>query len=1072
MIKLALPKPPGSPAPTTVLASLLTLGALFTHSAIQAQDDEEAVFELSPFVVDGSGDVGYAAQNTLAGSRLNTELKDVAAPVEVFTKEFLEDIAADSIEDALEYHSNAQEDLGDENSGMQQDYKMQAQVRTRYKVRGMPQTRSRDYFRYHLPLDFFSTERVDASRGPNSILFGIGNAGGVTNITSKQALLGRNRTSVGIKAGDDSLLRLTLDHNQVIVEDTFALRLNLLHQDGGAWHAYGRNEKEGIQLATKWRLSEKTTIRTDFEYGTKGDMATRTFPVQNRAHYWDLAGRPTFDLSTVRTNGNLSNEPSAILTRTNPNTGADVSQRVVNGVRNDGTERFVFIDNDGTFFSSNNRYESRNLGDPQLGQDVIYGTMINGPSAERDLTYKTWSAFIEQKVTRDIHLELAYNHYERDWYASNFGNEAQMKGEASTFFYRNAPDGDIADGASVVDTVPHDFGGLYYYEDDARNEVRYGDFDSLRLTASYELDTERLGTHRFAAMVSTEESTAGVNVKRAAVLTNPDGTLIANPEHGRNRVFLRHYITNESDPADFRNADMNTFPSSFTDPFTGHTYQTGFANITDRFSESSVDSKLIAMQNYFLNNRLVTTFGYRRDDANTKAFGTSVIGDDGLPTGEVYRDALNNKIYNREDVTRDVDQESSTRTFGVVYHLNNYLSLTFNDSENNGPPYGGWGAPNTTESIDLTTLRGTQDFEPWAPTGSGRDYGLKLNLLNGKVFLTANYFETSGTGALTWRDTGLDNRFAEIVRSLYGDQPFNETPGAGQIGLLQFDGNGNIVEDADGVPIYEAIPALIPEAMPRPNFRTQDDDFESEGYELNMTANLSENLTMRMGYSYSTRRVFDRWAMVRAFSDKMREWLYSGRDFDASLLDRLPMRRVNSFDETEGTGSIVQDSSGRYYLFANDVLDFNVDQWVENDLENAQEGFGQRKHKANIWARYRFTEGALKGFEVAGGLRYQSGAEIGYFQFYDENGNLQKDRDIIQESGSRTFNDLALVYKTQANWLRDGATMRLQLNVKNVFNDNDYDVSRYRGNSFGELYAFRYYVPTPRQTSVSATFKF
>ena len=43
--------------------------------------------ELSSFVVAGRADEGYVASNTLAGSRLNTSLRDVASPLEVFTKD-------------------------------------------------------------------------------------------------------------------------------------------------------------------------------------------------------------------------------------------------------------------------------------------------------------------------------------------------------------------------------------------------------------------------------------------------------------------------------------------------------------------------------------------------------------------------------------------------------------------------------------------------------------------------------------------------------------------------------------------------------------------------------------------------------------------------------------------------------------------------------------------------------------------------------------------------------------------------------------------------------------------------
>ena len=51
------------------------------------------VVELSPFEVNTSRDLGYVAENTLAGSRLNARLRDTAGSVAVLTKEFLDDLA-------------------------------------------------------------------------------------------------------------------------------------------------------------------------------------------------------------------------------------------------------------------------------------------------------------------------------------------------------------------------------------------------------------------------------------------------------------------------------------------------------------------------------------------------------------------------------------------------------------------------------------------------------------------------------------------------------------------------------------------------------------------------------------------------------------------------------------------------------------------------------------------------------------------------------------------------------------------------------------------------------------------
>lgn len=60
-----------------------------------AKNDE--VIELNPFTVNTTKDIGYLAENTLAGSRLNTKLRDTPAAVSVFTKEFIEDLGITDI---------------------------------------------------------------------------------------------------------------------------------------------------------------------------------------------------------------------------------------------------------------------------------------------------------------------------------------------------------------------------------------------------------------------------------------------------------------------------------------------------------------------------------------------------------------------------------------------------------------------------------------------------------------------------------------------------------------------------------------------------------------------------------------------------------------------------------------------------------------------------------------------------------------------------------------------------------------------------------------------------------------
>ena len=75
-VKTEATKPePKAAAPTT---------AEVKQAAVAARTDEEVV-QLTPFTVTNYRDQGYFAENTLAGSRLNTNLADVAASITVVT---------------------------------------------------------------------------------------------------------------------------------------------------------------------------------------------------------------------------------------------------------------------------------------------------------------------------------------------------------------------------------------------------------------------------------------------------------------------------------------------------------------------------------------------------------------------------------------------------------------------------------------------------------------------------------------------------------------------------------------------------------------------------------------------------------------------------------------------------------------------------------------------------------------------------------------------------------------------------------------------------------------------------
>jgi outer membrane receptor for ferric coprogen and ferric-rhodotorulic acid len=67
-------------------------------TAAKGLDDSEPIL-MSPFEVDASGQKGYYSPNTMAGTRLNSKLEDLASSIAVVTKEQMADFALLDIND-------------------------------------------------------------------------------------------------------------------------------------------------------------------------------------------------------------------------------------------------------------------------------------------------------------------------------------------------------------------------------------------------------------------------------------------------------------------------------------------------------------------------------------------------------------------------------------------------------------------------------------------------------------------------------------------------------------------------------------------------------------------------------------------------------------------------------------------------------------------------------------------------------------------------------------------------------------------------------------------------------------
>ncbi len=221
-----------------VMAGAWPLLAQTTAPAAPSPKEKDEVLVLSPFEVSSADDTGYAATQTLAGTRIRTDLKDVGSAISVITKEFMNDIGATGNDTLLQYTTNAEvagtrgtyAGLGNGTS-VDETNLLRSPNTNNNRVRGLAAAdNTRDFFVTDIPWDSYNVDRVDIQRGPNSILFGLGSPAGIINASLNSAGF-RNKGEVTYRFGSYGSQRASLDANQVLIKDVLSIRID------GLWNA-------------------------------------------------------------------------------------------------------------------------------------------------------------------------------------------------------------------------------------------------------------------------------------------------------------------------------------------------------------------------------------------------------------------------------------------------------------------------------------------------------------------------------------------------------------------------------------------------------------------------------------------------------------------------------------------------------------------------------------------------------------------------------------------------------------------------------------------------------------------
>ncbi len=924
--------------------------------ATKAVDPEAPVVELSPFEVVADKDVGYQAANTTSGSRLNSRLRDTPAAVSAFTPEFLADLAATNLEEMLGHATNVELDVEDANAGFNNPQGRGADGNDyTFRMRGSPAGASRDFVDSSVPVDLYNVERAEVASGPNSILFGLGSAGGLVSLSGKKANLNRPRTTLKSMFGSWSYERYEADYNRVLVPRKLALRLLGVYQNNQGWRYWDFNDQARWNAAVAYQPFKNTTVHVSFEKGFMDNSLTLGWNGQDQVTAWQDGGRRIFDGTAV---------PA----------GSGTARFNANNNRFTLHQQNGFVYNYRGEFQTTGRTGVETLLPPSVSP---YDYSLTGPGGVRHQTFRTHQVTVQQRLPKGFALELAYFKNKNDVEANGMAIAgANLRADPNLTLAR--PDG-------AAGTVPNPYAGQLYFESNWFKDWILTTNEIFRLSAAWEggRSNRWFGRHRIAGLLENSNQDR-LRRWRDEILVDENNipiTNAANAEGDQNAVTRRNYLTEGAYETYYGGN-----PSIPIAPFVwnGRRFHTAYASRARANTQTvkAIDTVMFASQSFWLKDRLVTTLGARRDAIRFKNAREARVLDPADP--RVKSGLLSAGEWYFDGTTVKHEYRPTTFTAGAVLHATKRLSAFYNLSRNNGQP-----------RFDRTVLPTGDVPEP--TEGRGRDVGLMFDVFgDDRLFIRTTWYQTEqlndspilpGSNAL-----GVDN-LASMLGALLS---------AAKITQADYD--------------RQAI-----------TWTSATIDVLTKGVEIEVVANPTRNLTLRTSYSHSERKRQNFFTEVFEFFDtRVPQW--------RQLLANNPAELAS-----------LQTAAASLYS----ELDYQVDR------QNSP--FGSRPHKLNGTARYRFSEGKLRGAFVGGSIRYNGRS----FMSWDRTTGQ------VYWGNESVLGDAFAGYRFRVPRSKISATV--QLNAKNLSNSYRANVGRYNDNYTGVR---RVYLNEPRSFRLTTTLEF
>lgn len=1033
------PQPPAAlPSPAKPAPAL--------PAAQPAPTEDPGITVLSPFEVTSVKDTGYAASQTLAGTRLATDLKNVAAQITVMTPEFLRDIAAVNLDDANLYSLNV-ENAREYAEDVRIDNRLAAQdLSSQQRVRGLANASStRDFFGTRFQLDSYNSERFTFSSGPNAILYGLGSPGGIIEQTLKRARFGQSINRVAQRFDNWDSYRTSLDFGRELIPGLLAVRVAAVYGYEESWKKPSLDRVRRQFMTATLRPFKATELRVSYENirreasvprGTLPKDSATPFLNWRKARMQQLGIADPLDPRLYWAANNQLNPgetPFAVgagtpFTITTPNV-----VRLVTGVVDPSTPAAYLLHN-ASVASAVTRANGVDLPFPdggagtlQFGRSVTdeslypYDVSMGGLSTLNRQFGHDLNVNLEQRIGQNLFIEAAFNAERHESYMTDW-----VRGLNFTLLVdpnRYLPG--ITDSAGRPVLNPNR--GRFYVESWGLGVWQQQADTRGRLSAAYKLDFAKrpgwqrwLGTHNLAGLFSGEQATERFTALRT--LLGDGGTFRVTTANGTNRnnyqVWHRVYLDTPGTP----NARLYFDPDRDVTGLNRGSYA-GHSNLnvylrdlslpsggqaSGRVQNSRTDTGMFAVQSQFLQDRVILTYGRSSDHFRLKRNTSPLV----IPNGQAgvspwyWNTWVDPQLLPIPSISDNptIDKRATNTTKGIVAFPLKWLSFHYNESTNESA---GVGAQNPNGGVLP------------ASAGVGKDYGLSLRGWSGKIQLKVNAYESSQThnnsaefNTLALRMASVENRLDQLAAQFpavgYRAPTTWNYPGGGVSGVLS--------------------------------------DLVSKGAEITVIGNLLPNWRLSFGVA-KTKSVE---------SNIAKEW-------DQYAATRTPeWTKFHGYPWTDGGNVAAGDQT--------------VKEWIQNNvyfawLDRAKLIDGRanpnvRKWRANLVSSYDFRAGLLKNFGVGGAVRWRDRAAIGFANTRGPDGTIIAD--INRPYFDKGLKDFDGWISYRAKLWQDKVRARFQVNVRNVLNTRDLLPQVALADGSVGLYT----IQAPRQIIFSADFEF